>query len=179
MSTALARRAKNRRWYALGAGLLSAISLCASTVTASAAASGPFTIINRHSGLCLSVPGDNIVPGQVVNQYTCGGFPDQRWIWEPSNSNPDGWFYLQPQQNTSLCVTYPNWSYDQLVLQYCGPNALSGADDQIWYYHWNSGEFSALEDGYAMSVPGAATGVAPVNTYPYGPYPDQDWDVRS
>ena len=28
-----------------------------------------------------------------------------------------------------------------------------------------------------MSVPGAATGVAPVNTYPYGGYPDQAWDI--
>ncbi|MEY9855944.1 hypothetical protein ABH935_001548 [Catenulispora sp. GAS73] len=183
MPAALKPSMRNRKWYALLVGLLASIALCASTVTASASASDDSVVwfTNDHSGLCMSVPGDNIHAGAVVNQYTCTGplFPDQLWYLDFSSSHP-GWFYILPHQNPSLCVTYVPGSTAQLTLQNCGPSAANGnVNTELWSWS-NTGPGSTgilTMQGWAMSVPGANTGVAPINIYPYGHYPDQSWFV--
>jgi hypothetical protein len=174
MSTALTSRKPSRRWYALVVGLLAAIGLCASTIPASASVSDVIAIQNDHSGLCMSVPGDNIYAGAVINQWYCGLYQDQYWVEEYSDSH-DNWFYLQPRQNTSLCATYVPGSYAQLTLQYCGPHAANGnVNTQLWESWWTGEEETA--QGWAMSVPGARTDAgAPINIYPWGNYPDQGW----
>lgn len=178
MSTALAPRMRNRKWSALVVGLLASIGLCASTVTASATSDGHlYTVQNYHSGYCMSVPGDDIHAGALINQYPCGNYEDQFWIKEDSDSQP-GWFYFQPYQDKTLCVTYARFSTAELTLQPCGLHAVNGnTSTQLWY--WSSGLQleTTVGDVWVMSVPGAATGVAPINIYPYGSYDDQDWSL--
>lgn len=176
MSAALVPQNRNRRWYALGVSLLAAVGLCASTGSASAA--DPLIVVrNGHSDLCMSIPGDAIYAGQVINQWTCGLCPDQYWHKERSASHSD-WFYFQPAQNTNLCATYVPRSTAQLTLQNCGPYAANGNPDTelfTWSYGGRVNALSTMQ-GWAMSVPGASTAAgAAVNTYPYGPYLDQYW----
>ena len=87
--SALVPRKRSRKWYALGVGLLASIGLCASTTTASASTGSPMTVQNGNSHLCMSIPNDVIYAGQVINQWDCGGYPDQYWSEEPSASHPN------------------------------------------------------------------------------------------
>ncbi|MBY8877288.1 RICIN domain-containing protein [Actinacidiphila acidipaludis] len=158
-------------------GLLASIGLFASTATASASTGSPMTVQNGNSGLCMSIPGDNIYAGQVIDQWSCGGYPDQYWHEESSDSHP-GWFYLQPATNTDLCATYVPGSTAQLTLRNCGSYAANGNPNTelfTWWYGSRSDSLSTIQ-GWAMSVPGASTAAgAAINIYPYGPYPDQTW----
>lgn len=174
MSKARAPRMRKRRWYALVAGILPPIALYASAATASASTVSIAAVQNHHSGLCMSVPGDQIQAGALINQYTCNtDIPDQHWIEESSDSH-QGWFYFQPAQNDKLCVTYVPGSTAQLTLQYCGANAANGnPTTQLWLM--NANDSLMTPQGWAMSVPGASTDIAPINIFPYGPYPDQAW----
>ena len=180
MSTALAPRMRNRKWYALVVGLLASIALCASTVTASASNGDRVLVQNNNSGYCMSVPGDNIYAGALINQFPCGNYPDQDWFMNQSDSHP-GWIYLQPAQDDTLCATYVPGSTAEITLEPCGLNAGNGnANTQLWLYEYGDwGGELATTQGWAMSVPGASTGVAPINTYPWGNYPDQIWLMPS
>ncbi|SEN92453.1 Ricin-type beta-trefoil lectin domain-containing protein [Actinacidiphila rubida] len=167
---------RNRRWYVLAVGFLASVALCTSTASASASTRQLVTVWNKHSNLCMSVPGDKIKAGALVNQYDCGYYPDQYWNQETSDSH-QGWFYFQPQQDNTLCVTYAPGSTAQLTLQYCGTNAANGnVNTQLWLYNPTAEDLATVQ-GWAMSVPGASTIVDPINIYPYGPYPDQSWFV--
>ncbi len=160
-------------------GLLASVGFCASTIPASASSSAiadVTAIKNDHSGLCMSVPGDNIYAGAVIDQWNCGLYPDQYWIEESSDSHP-GWFYFQPRQNASLCATYVPGSYAQLTLQYCGSHAANGnVNTQLLApLPWDGTVETPQE--WCISVPGARTDAgAPINTYPCGEYVDQSWD---
>ena len=188
MSRALAPRTRTHRWYALLVGLLASIALCASTVTASAssASTGPRILFqNANSGYFMSVPGDNTqTAGEMINQYHLGPFPDQFWYEEPSASH-HGYFYIQPQQNYNLCLTYvPNNYNANITLEPCGANAANGnPDTQLWtdspYYQYHV--LSTIQ-GWSLSVPGASTAEATrLNIYPpgpSGPYVDQLWTLH-
>lgn len=182
MSRALAPWAGNRKWYALAVGLLASIGLCTSTVSASASTASPastgqrYVIQNVNAGWVMSVPGDNIAAGQVINDFHFGAFQDQYWYTEPSASHY-GYFYLQPQQNDTLCVTYKPTNTASLTLEPCGANAANGnPQTQLWTYN-QYGVLSTIQ-GWAMSVPGASTAEeVPLNTFPYGPYVDQFWNL--
>ena len=136
--------------------------------------------MNANSDLCMSIPGDVLYVGQVINQWTCGGYPDQSWYQEPSASNP-GWYYLQPAQNNRLCVTYVPQSDAQLTLQDCGVNAANGnTNTQLWQINLTNAHADYgnvfTRQGWAMSIPGASTATgAKVNTWPFGNYVDQSW----
>ncbi|WEO99924.1 RICIN domain-containing protein [Streptomyces sp. FXJ1.172] len=155
---------------------LASVALCAATATASATPGSYFALENANSRLCMSVPGDNIYEGALVNQYTCGWYPDQYWFTVQSDSHP-GWYYTLPRQDSTLCVTYTPNSTAQLSLQWCGLNAADGnTNTQLWNFNRTTLEMSTFQ-GWSMSVPGANKGVAPINIYPYGDYPDQSWYV--
>lgn len=177
MSTAFAPMMRNRRWAALWVAFLAAIALCAGTATAHASEGDRISIINYNSGLCMSVPGDNVYSGQYIDQYHCGGWADQVWYLNPSYSHP-GWYYLQPQQNDTLCATYVPGSTSQLTLRYCGTNAANGnTNTMLWYNNTDRLSLDTVQ-GWAMSVPGARTDwSSPINIYPYGNYPDQSWEL--
>lgn len=106
MSTALVPWKRNRRWSVLWAGVLAVIALFAVPIPASASEGTLVQISNRNSGLCMSLPGDVVVAGARIDQWQCGGYLDQYWYWNPSDSCHPGWGYLQPQQNDTLCATY-------------------------------------------------------------------------
>jgi len=175
MPTALVPWKRNRGWSALMAGLLAVISLCATPITASASEGTLFQLSNRNSNLCMSLPGDVVVAGARIDQWECGGYPDQYWYWNPSASHI-GWGYIQPQQNDSLCATYVPDSTANLTLQPCGSNASGGNfNTQLWHYDAGSLKMQTMQ-GWSMSVPGASTAHnVNINTYPYGPYADQFW----
>lgn len=175
MSTSLAPWKRNRGWSAVAAGLLTAVALSAGPVTASASEGTLVQFSNRHSGLCMSLPGDVVVAGARIDQWACGGYPDQYWYWNPSDSHP-GWFYIQPQQNDSLCATYVPNSTANLTLQACGANASGGNfDTQLWHYDAGNLEMQTMQH-LSMSVPEASTAEnSNINTYQYDAYPDQFW----
>jgi hypothetical protein len=175
MSTAHASWTRKRRWSALLVGLLSVIALFAGPVTAYASEGTLLTLVNENSGLCMSLPGDVVVTGARIDQWECGIYPDQYWYWNPSASRP-GWYYLQPQQNDTLCATYVPGKDTGLTLQSCGVNAANGNfNTQLWSYDAVSGELQTTQ-GWAMSIPGASVAHnVNVITWPYGPYPDQSW----
>lgn len=158
-------------------GLLSVTALFAAPATACASEGTLLTLVNDNSNLCVSLPGDVVVPGARIDQWDCGIYPDQYWYWNPSNSHP-GWYYLQPEQNDKLCATYVPGTNDNLALQPCGVNATDGnANTQLWFYDGVSRELKTMQN-LAMSVP-AASKDRNVNIFvwPYGPYPDQSWDI--
>jgi hypothetical protein len=132
---------------------------------------------STNSNRCISIPGDDVHAGQVIDQWDCGIYPDQKWLEEPSASHPN-WFYLQPWQNTNLCATYVPGSTVQLTLQNCGPNAANGNTNTQLFTWWygNRGDALSTVQGWAVSVPGASKdNGAKINIFPYGPYPDQTW----
>ena len=175
MSTAFVPWKRNRGWSALSAGLLAVVALCTGPATASASEGTLVQFSNRNSGLCMSLPGDVVVAGARIDQWQCGGFLDQYWYWNPSNSHP-GWGYIQPQQNDSLCATYVPGTNATLTLQPCGTNAAGGNfNTQLWHYDAASLKMQTIQ-GWSMSVPGASKAEnSNINIYPYGPYPDQYW----
>lgn len=169
-------RRRSCRRAAFWVGLLAAIALGTCTVTASASNGDRVRIINTHSGLCMSIPGDAVHSGQRIDQYHCGGYPDQDWYLNPSSSHP-GWMYIQPQQDDTLCATYVPGTNDQLTLEPCGTNAANGNPNTMLWTYTTSLELETMQ-GWAMSVPGARTDwSSPINIWPYGPYPDQTWQM--
>jgi hypothetical protein len=178
MPTKLASLLRSRKAAALLLGPLTVVALGAGAGTASASEGSRVEILNANSDLCMSIPGDVIYTGQRIDQWDCGGYADQYWYLNPSASHP-GWFYIQPQQNDTLCATYVPGTNDVLTLQGCGTNAGSGnASTQLWRYIGDN-ELETFQ-GWAMSVPGASTTHdVSINIYPYGPYPDQHWGIYS
>jgi hypothetical protein len=179
MSTALASRMRNRRWSALLAGLLTVIALCANPVTASASPTDARVWIeNFNSSLCMSLPGDVVVAGARIDQWECGIYPDQWWHLNLSDSHR-GWFYIQPEQDDTLCATYVPGSATNLTLQPCGIHAANGNfNTQLWW-GTGDGELKTMQD-WAMSVPGASKAHnVNINTWPYGPYGDQSWGLNA
>lgn len=156
--------------------LLALGALFASPVAASASEGARVAIVNDNSGLCMSLPGDVVVAGARIDQWECGLYPDQYWYLNPSNSHP-GWYYIQPNQNDTLCATYAPEKSTNLTLQACGTNAANGNfNTQLWYIPGN-GELQTTQ-GWAMSVPGASTAHnVNIFTWPYGPYADQFWSL--
>jgi hypothetical protein len=155
--------------------------MCAGPGAASASEGNRVTIKNDHSYLCMSLPGDVVVAGARIDQWTCGGYPDQYWYINPSSSHP-GWFYIQPAQDDTLCATYVPQSDANLTLQSCGVNAANGNfSTQLWYYNTaNANDELETVQGWAMSVPGASFDPnTNINTWPYGRYPDQFWRLYS
>jgi hypothetical protein len=66
-----------------------------------------------------------------------------------------------------------------LTLEPCGTNAANGnPQTQLWSQTQGAGGVLSTLQGWAMSVPGASKAEeVPINTYPYGPFPDQFWNL--
>jgi hypothetical protein len=70
----------------------------------------------RYSMKCADVPGGAVVPGMQLQQYTCNGGPNQRWIFQP---NSDG-TYMVRNLATQMCldVSYASTANNAAVGQY-------------------------------------------------------------
>jgi hypothetical protein len=156
-------------------GLLAVVALFASPVAASASEGTRVAIESYMSGRCVSVPGDVVVAGARMDQWDCGLYPDQYWYVNPSASH-SGWFYLQPAQDDTLCATYSSQGgTNPVTLEPCGVNAANGNfNTQLWTATANG----VIETAQGLDMGIAGTSMdnnANIDTWPYGPYPDQFW----
>lgn len=149
----------------------------------SASASGPFdgvpvNIYNNNSGLCLSVPGASLAAATHINQYYCGGYPDQSWqvyaTSRLSSTNDRLYQIVNKHSNQCLSVDAASKSSTAAVTQYPCNNyvdqfwELLGGPSGWWIVNNNS--------GLCLSVPGASkTATVGVNQYPCLDAPDQFW----
>jgi hypothetical protein len=91
-----------------------------------------YEIVNQNSGDCLSVPGASTAQAVQINQYPCGGYPDQYWAVGEAF---DFWTDESAQEivnvNSGLCMSVPGASTaaTAIVNQYpCG-----AYPDQYWW----------------------------------------------
>jgi hypothetical protein len=149
---------------------------------ASATTQASFGIVNNNSHLCLSVPGAST--GVVgLNQFRCGGFPDQFWHFGSSSDfrqDATGRLYFHIiNDHSGLCVAVPGASTTPgtQVNQFpCG-----GFGDHYWHVENRGATVNIINfnSRQCLSVPGARTDeTAPVNQFPCGDFPDQFWSVR-
>lgn len=161
---------------------LAALGLLFTGIPSASADAGPYVLQNGWSGLCLSVPGDNLYNNAPIDEWGCGPYPDQRYAPSNSGSHP-GWFYLVSVQNPNYCVGFTPNTHNQLTLQWCGPNAANGSTSQLWSnYTWtyDNGQYSyplyQAFDGQCMSVPGNNQYAGQqIFLWSCGGYPDQRW----
>ncbi|GII92188.1 RICIN domain-containing protein [Sinosporangium siamense] len=87
---------------------------------------GVYQLTSRHSGKCLDMAIDGTIGnGTRVQQWTCTGATNQRWIARPVVAG-NNWVSLV-NQRSGLCLDVPNYSY------------TDGNMLQVWQCHgdWN------------------------------------------
>ncbi|MET8747863.1 RICIN domain-containing protein [Streptomyces sp. NPDC004728] len=80
-----------------------------------------YKIINRHSGLCLSVDAASMDDNARVTQYPCGGYADQYWREGPYDARTKG--YQIRNWNSGKCLAVQDGSEAEAapVIQFrCG-----------------------------------------------------------
>lgn len=86
------------------------------------------TIVNRATGMCLTVPGADPSNGRIVTVSRCDGGPGQLWRHVPK----DGWFYEVRPFFTDKCLDLKDDNRaDGAVIQQWGCNPLFNANQ-----HW-------------------------------------------
>ncbi|MFD7068227.1 RICIN domain-containing protein [Streptomyces sp. NPDC059913] len=90
-----------------------------------------YKIVNRHSGLCLSVDGASMDDYARVTQYPCGGYFDQYWREGPYDALTKG--YQIKNFNSGNCLAVQDGSTAEAapVIQFrCG-----SWKDHYWLIH--------------------------------------------
>nr|WSZ99176.1 RICIN domain-containing protein [Streptomyces sp. NBC_00857] len=129
---------------------------------------GPYeTLTARHSGKCADVPGQSILEGAALSQYTCNGGGNQRFWFKNTG---DGYVWLMGRQS-SLCLTETAADVQQ---QACG-----GASAQQWKVTATSGGYvtlAARASGECLDVSAASTAdSARLITYTCSGATNQQW----
>jgi len=138
--------------------------------------SGPtYEIVATHSGKCLDVEGAHQDDGTNVQQWACGGGPNQRWRLV----NMGGGFYEIVAVHSGKCLDVAGGSHDN------GANVIQwrchGGDNQLWRIEpvRDAYRIIAKHSGKALDVAGASprNGVN-VQQWQYGGGPNQLWWLR-
>jgi len=137
---------------------------------------GPtYEIVAKHSGKCLDVEGARPDDGTNVQQWACGGGPNQRWRLV---SVGDG-YYKIVAVHSGKCLDVAGASYDD------GANVIQwrchGGDNQLWRIErvGDAYRIIAKHSGKALDVEGASPrNGANVQVWRYGGGPNQLWYIR-
>lgn len=140
------------------------VDTAAGTVTGVSA--GYETLIARHSGKCADVPGQSLLTGVALSQYTCNGGGNQRFWFRPVG----GGSYQLMTRHSSLCLTESALGVTQ---ENCGTSIA-----QQWSVT-PSGSYLLLRSrasGACLDVSGASTAdSAPLITYACNGGANQQW----
>jgi hypothetical protein len=101
----------------------------------------PLQIVNKKSGLCLDVTGQNLEPGVQLEQWTCNGGANQNWILT-SQSN-GAYTAVAQQSGLALDVLDSSKSSGAEIIQ----NTLTSGSDQNWTFNDQGNGYYTLENG--------------------------------
>jgi len=131
-----------------------------------------YEIIAKHSGKCLDVEGARQDNGVNVQQWACGGGPNQRWRLEDAG----GGYYRIVAVHSGKCLDVAGGSRDN------GANVIQwechGGDNQLWRLEQHGDAFRIIpkHSGKALDVEGARQdNGANVQQWQFGGGPNQLW----
>ena len=137
---------------------------------------GPtYEIVAKHSGKCLDVEGARPDDGTNVQQWACGGGPNQRWRLVDKG----GGYYEIVAVHSGKCLDVAGGSFDD------GANVIQwqchGGDNQLWRIERVGDAYRIIvkHSGKALDVEGAKPqNGANVQVWRYGGGPNQLWWIR-
>ena len=137
---------------------------------------GPtYEIVAKHSGKCLDVEGARPDNGTNVQQWACGGGPNQRWRLVDKG----GGYYEIVAVHSGKCLDVARGSLDD------GANVIQwqchGGDNQLWRIERVGDAYRIIvkHSGKALDVEGAKPqDGANVQVWRYGGGPNQLWWIR-
>ena len=138
--------------------------------------SDAYTIVNRNSGKCLDVQGNNTNNGAVIQQFSCNGGQNQQWFLRSAGNG----FYNIVSRSSNRCLDIPGASRDDRVpvqLHSCH----NGDNQAFQLRHVGTSFFNLVvrNSGKCLDVRGASTSnQAIVQQFSCNGGQNQQWQLR-
>jgi hypothetical protein len=140
----------NIRTAALAVICATTISLLMTAVPASAATA--YRLVVDSSQKCLDLPSGNTADNVVLQQFTCHGGNNQRWLVMPRT---DGYYTIVSVVSNKCADVHAGSTANGAVVQQF---TCHGGPNQQWAINFSTRSFVARHSGKCLDIRGGGTG---------------------